>query len=598
MTRKIKVLGVHGLGDHRTSTWKADWKQALTDVFPGQTPVDGQDKVELVFDFLTYDDIFEDVDLSFLETMSAVAKLGWSAIGSIFRKRRGALDSVPDRVRWTAGYVVAWLEDEAFKQQTRQRVLQRLVDDPPDLVLAHSLGSLVTYNAFSHPDATKAAVTAALRRVRYVTLGSQLGNPFVVGNLTPGRMSPLDVKSWHHLYNVNDDVFTAEVKLWDMPQFRQVETPFDIGGFADHSAVEYLKHSQTVEAVWRPIAENRINARSFGAAKLNVRRESAKVLKATRSPRRALLVGINAYPNEADRLEGCVNDVFLMSSALQECGFAPDSIRVCLDDRATAKGIKDRLAWLLDDPRPGDERVFYYSGHGARIPEYGQNFEPDRKVESLVPYDFDWTLDHAIADDEIYALYSQLPFDLRFAMILDCCHSGGMHRQGGARVRGLNPPDDIRHRELKWDAKQDMWVERDFKPLNKEFSSNEAAKADYFGTDGSTTRLGRASLVRQQSEKEYNALKRRSGNTKIGPYLPLIIEACQEKEFSYEYRHGVTSYGAFTYAICLELRRRKRITFENLVNVTRGKLKDLGYDQTPQILGPSKIVQARVPWKS
>jgi hypothetical protein len=35
---------------------------------------------------------------------------------------------------------------------------------------------------------------------------------------------------------------------------------------------------------------------------------------------------------------------------------------------------------------------------------------------------------------------------------------------------------------------------------------------------------------------------------RVGPYLPLIIEACQEKEFSYEYRDGATSYGAFTYA--------------------------------------------------
>ena len=24
--RKLKLLGVHGLGDHRTSTWKEDWQ--------------------------------------------------------------------------------------------------------------------------------------------------------------------------------------------------------------------------------------------------------------------------------------------------------------------------------------------------------------------------------------------------------------------------------------------------------------------------------------------------------------------------------------------------------------------------------------------
>jgi hypothetical protein len=171
-----------------------------------------------------------------------------------------------------------------------------------------------------------------------------------------------------------------------------------------------------------------------------------------------------------------------------------------------------------------------------------------------------------------------------------------MHRQGGARVRGLNPPDDVRHRELKWDKQADMWVSRDFKRLNKAFSSREDVNVDFFGDDGASTRIGRASLLRTQTEDQYRLRKRREGTARIGPYLPLIIEACREKEFSYEYRHGVTSYGAFTFAICQELRRRKRITFKRLVEVTGDKLAELGYKQKPQILGPQEIMNARVPW--
>jgi hypothetical protein len=511
------------------------------------------------------------------------------------------LTDIADGVKWTAGYVVAWVEDEAFKRQTRKRVLDAMVAEQPDLVLAHSLGSLVTYNAFTHPDAGRPEAAAALARARYVSLGSQIGNPFVVGNLTAGRVEALPVQHWHHLYNVEDDVFTAPIRLFGVANFKQVETPFDAEGFADHSAVEYLKHANTVAEVWRPLAEERLDARAFGAvrsAKAGVAaKPKAGPKKEARQPRRALLVGINDYPREADRLEGCVNDVFQMSSVLQECGFPPETIRVCLDSRATAKGITERLEWLLDDPRAGDERVFYYSGHGARIPAYGEDLEPDRHAETLVPWDFDWSPAHAILDDQIYALYSQLPYGSRFAMILDCCHSGGMHRQGGARVRGLNPPDDIRHRELRWDRKADMWVARGFDPLNRRFSSEKEVNASFFGRDGSSTRLGRAALLRDQSEREYKALRKRAGNAPIGPYLPLIIEACQEKEFSYEYRHGVTSYGAFTYALCLELRRRKRITFQKLVDVTAAQLKDLGYEQRPQILGPTSVMNAVVPWR-
>ena len=101
---------------------------------------------------------------------------------------------------------------------------------------------------------------------------------------------------------------------------------------------------------------DRVRRRTVRATRAH--RESAAVLRQRgRLQRRALLVGINNYPQEADRLEGCVNDAYLMSSTLQECGFEPESIRVCFDDRATCQGIKERLRWLLDDPRPGDERA-------------------------------------------------------------------------------------------------------------------------------------------------------------------------------------------------------------------------------------------------
>ncbi|MGH9162553.1 MAG: caspase family protein, partial [Vicinamibacteraceae bacterium] len=586
--KKLKILGVHGLGDHRNSTWKEDWKASLLKVFPGQQTV------ELEFAFLTYDDIFEKVDLSVWETMQAVWKLARSGAGTALGRRRGVLGDVSERVRWTAGYVVAWLEDERFQRETRKRMLEAVVAEQPDLILAHSLGSLVTYNAFADAAAAKTDVAAALRKSRYVTLGSQLGNAFVIGNLARGRLEPLPVEQWHHLFNPEDDVFTAPIRV-HADTFEQVDTPFDIDGIADHSAVEYITHRNAIEQVWASAVEERVRPRAL--RQRQAKRESAALLTDKgRLRQRALLIGINNYPETTDRLEGCVNDVFLMSSVLQECGFPPESIRVCLDERATADAIRERLRWLLDDPRSGDDRVFYYSGHGTTIPEYGENFEPDRKTECLVPWDFDWTSGRAIIDDHIFQLYSQLPYDVRFAMVLDCCHSGGMHRQGGAKVRGLTPPDDIRHRELKWDKKTDMWVARDFERLNREFSSAEDVASKFFGRDGTSTRLGRASLVRVQSETEYRRLKRRAGATPVGPYLPLIIEACREAELSYEYRHGATSYGAFTYGLCLELRKRKRISFKRLVEATNNTLGDLGYEQRPQILGPTAIMNARVPW--
>ncbi len=583
----LRVLGVHGLGDHRASDWQVKWPEAIKAAFP---EIDG---LTLEFHFATYDDIFEQTDISFFDTAGALWKLTKSAVSGLGRRKRGVISNISDKIRWTAGYVVAWVEDEGFQRQSRKRILDAVRQHRPDVILAHSLGSLVTYNAFSHPDAKEEKVKRLLAKAKYVTLGSQIANPFVIRNLTNGRILPLAVGFWHHLYNINDSVFTAPIRLWDGANFRQTETPFDDDGIADHAPESYFRHRATVENVWRTIGAEAVGARTFGSAPTMKARAAAA---RGRKTQKALLIGINDYPDPAQRLEGCINDVFTMSSVLQDCGVPPGAIRTCLDDRATTEGILGRMKWLLDDPKPGDELVFYYSGHGARIPEYGNDYEPDHFTESLVPWDFDWTPEKAISDDQIFNLYSQLPYDCRLLMIFDCCHSGGIHRDGGMRPRGLTPPDDIRHRELKWDRQTQMWVSRDFTRINGQFTPKKDLAAGYFGRDGATQRLGRASMLRGITARKYAQLKKQKSVMTRGPYLPLIIEACGEDEFSYEYRHGATSHGAFTYSLANILRQQKTITFEELVAKTRQQLIDLQYDQEPQILGPEVIVKHKVPW--
>lgn len=594
---KIRILCLHGLGDHRGTAWGEEWQKAVA------ATLSAAEADRLEFRFATYDPLFEDTEISFADTVTALWKLGRSGVGSIGRKQRGIVSNVTDRVRWTAGYVVAWVEDKAFQAKTRAFVLDQIAEFRPHMILAHSLGSLVSYNALTHPDAAKAPIADILRGLHYVTLGSQLGNPFVIGNLTHGRVQPLPVRHWHHLYNEHDDVFTAQLKLQGVANFTQLLTPFDLEGTGDHAAYGYLGHAVTVGSLWRPLVAGRGGARAAGGVDPWLRTAapvSAKAVAPTPRGvrRRALLVGINAYPREADQLEGCVNDVFTMSAVLQECGFAPEEIRTCLDSRATAEGIKSRLEWLVDDAQPGDQRVFYYSGHGARVPEYGEFGEPDRLTETLVPWDFDWTPETSVSDEQIYAIYSQLPYEMQLVLIFDCCHSGSMHRQGGARVRGITPPDDIRHRELKWDIETEMWVEREFERINQKFSARGKDNAPFFGRNGSTVRLGRSSLLRLDDEKQYRAAVKAADGQPVGPYLPLIIEACGEEQYSYEYRHGVTSYGAFTFCLASLLRKSGKISFRDLVAAASARLKDLRYEQTPQILGPNVVMDAEVPWNT
>jgi hypothetical protein len=285
-----------------------------------------------------------------------------------------------------------------------------------------------------------------------------------------------------------------------------------------------------------------------------------------------------------------------MSSLLQESGFEADDIRVVLNERATARAIIERLEWLLDGAEDEQERIFYYSGHGAQIPGSGVGETVDRKDECLVTYDFDWTPEHAVTDDQFHDLYSQLPYKTRFLTILDCCHSGGMTREGAARVRGLTPPDDIRHRELKWNAGHEMWVPRDFSDVKEDVSQRKKRPA-LFGKAGDVNRLGRSADLRTDTRSFKRACKEFGHR---GPFMPIIFQACEEKQFSYEYRHGVQSYGAFTYSLGLIMREAKKnkrkLNWTQLMGAIAKKLKELKYDQTPCLVCPSALKHDPIPW--
>lgn len=611
--RRLRILNVHGIGQHPPGgEWEKEWSDAVRAPLARVAP-----DTEPVFEFVHYDDLFEKHSVGFFDTVEALAKLGASAVTAPFRAR-GMERGLSSTLRWTAGMVVKWVESDRFRRETRARLATRLArfteedPTPPDLVLAHSLGSLITY------DTLTTLKDAPLAKARLVTFGSQIANPFVSGQFLAGRVEvPKGLASWTHLYNPEDAAFAAPIRLADA-RFEQLTTFFDEPGMLDHSAPRYLAHPAAEAGLWADFgAPASVSMRGLGAAPASPRRARPSATRKTSPKRRALLVGINEYPNEEDRLEGCVNDVFLMSSLLQESGYAAEDIRVVLDKRATTKGIRDRLEWLLDGVDASDtegddpaERVFYYSGHGAQLPTYGAGDKVDRMDETLVPWDFDWSPEHAFTDDAFHDLYAQLPYGLRFLTVFDCCHSGGMTRDGGPRVRGLAPPDDIRHRALRWNAEVEMWEERDFAPTNEAFLDDHTERAREH-RDGPrkelagrmTTRLGYSMGLRGLDARAFGRRRKELGHR--GPYMPLLVYACREDEVAMEYRHGAVAHGAFTYSFVKNVRDRRkgpaagrRPTFEALVKSVRGDLAKLGYDQHPVLAGPTVARTAVVPFEA
>lgn len=593
-----KILCIHGIGgkDATMDQWKSGWENQIL-------ASTGFSKNETQFHFLEIDTVFKKYQdkngIKYLATILRLIK-DWATV-AISRERD--IFGKDGAIRWYAGMVVQFAQDEELRDELCDLLKKFLDRENPDLIYCHSLGTLLTYDLLRQE-----AVQGKFRELTLVTSGSQIGHPALL-KLFGGVLMPLNIRHWFNFHNPYDYVFAYESIDIESDNYTEIETAFkESNPIKNHEVLTYMSHESAQLEGWPEIIKSlNPSARTLKTIVEKLQKdllpntESKLKKKGLGSRRKALLVGINDYPDPANQLNGCINDVFRMSEVLQEMGYDPSEIKVVLNERATSQNLRKMMDWLLKDAESGDTRFFYYSGHGAQIPSSGMDGDDDDHLdECLVTYDFDWKRENAYTDKEFLKSYSQVPYGVDFVTVLDCCHSGGMTRDSGFKARGLNPPDDIRHRTIKWDPKRQMWIPRELN-LSKQklFASNTTNKAIYTGENGGTQRFGRG--VSLWSEvKEFAEAKKKYGT--MGPYMPLIIEACKEKEYSYEYKHGVTSYGAFTYSLTTILRdlnrkqKQSKVTFKELIDTTAKQLKELGYQQTPQIVGPSSKVNAKVPF--
>jgi metacaspase-1 len=274
---------------------------------------------------------------------------------------------------------------------------------------------------------------------------------------------------------------------------------------------------------------------------------------------RALLVGLNHYPNPENNLKGCVNDVLQMSSLLQHGFGFEDSrqIRLLTDERATTGAIKDRLRWLLSGTGAGDVLVFHYSGHGAQVRDRHGDELDDGLDEIICPYELDW--DHPFTDDDLADALKDLQPGVNLTVILDCCHAGtGLRdlRTGStwpARVKCLPPPPDIHHRTG---------------PLIQDL-----------GTGRSVT------MTRTRID-----LRLRRFGTQAAQAGATLLAACRSDQVSADAWIDGDFHGAFTYFLCTVAEQGAfRMTYADLVSRTRHLLKMNRYDQVPQLEGPRDV---------
>ncbi len=275
--------------------------------------------------------------------------------------------------------------------------------------------------------------------------------------------------------------------------------------------------------------------------------------------RRALLVGLNHYPNPANNLKGCINDVLQTSKVLQEAYGFDDArqIRLLADERATTKAIVTRLRWLVEGSRAGDVLVFHYSGHGSQVRDRHGDELDDGLDEIICPYDLNW--DDPLTDDDIHAILAPLAPGANLTVILDCCHSGTALRAldwRGAPIRAktILPPADILHRT---------------QPRIEDCGENR--------------RFTMTDNRRELTLRRFGMKAAESG--------AILLAACRARQVSADAWIDGDFHGAFTYFLWKAATDAGfGLSYGDLIQRTRHELRFAGYDQVPQLEGPADLL--------
>ncbi|GJU96107.1 hypothetical protein Tco_1320863 [Tanacetum coccineum] len=144
--------------------------------------------------------------------------------------------------------------------------------------------------------------------------------------------------------------------------------------------------------------------------------------------KKAVLCGVT-YNGHRKKLEASVHNVRSMQRLLvNKLGFPNDSILILTEEELdrykipTKRNIQGALQWLVRGCKSGDSLLFYYSGHGCRVPDEDGD-EIDGYDEALCPLDY--KVAGPLLDDEINAtIVAPLPHGVTLHGVIDTCFSG------------------------------------------------------------------------------------------------------------------------------------------------------------------------------
>ncbi len=271
---------------------------------------------------------------------------------------------------------------------------------------------------------------------------------------------------------------------------------------------------------------------------------------------RALLIGIDEYPDPLNNLNSCVADTVAFTDLLGQLDFDSSGIRVLLNADATLAATRDGLDWLLDEAEEGDRLVFFQSSHGYRY------LKGDVMTEVLCAYD------EFLEDTELAERTALLPQGV-LTVVLDSCHSGGMEKslfRGGlqetVRTKVFTPP-----REKLLERAKSVSLARALKPF------------------GRTTLRNEASLTLNMAHVPNKAPRTKGAITGANELNAVLLTACQADQTAAAGSAPTAGLSAFTYALTTEMDQSVSVSALRDRTVTR--IEGLNMSQTPCAFAPS-----------
>ena len=132
-----------------------------------------------------------------------------------------------------------------------------------------------------------------------------------------------------------------------------------------------------------------------------------------------VFAGISDYPGEANDLAYTAEDAHRVHDALTRAGMRSEDAIILTDEAATIGAVQSAFNSLSDRMGPHDTFVFFYSGHGNRIPRSEfQPSDPDAMDETIELYD------GSVTDDRMSEMLAGMNAGTSI-IVLDACFSDG-----------------------------------------------------------------------------------------------------------------------------------------------------------------------------